>query len=338
MTNTDENTPPSLEDIAAAAFDAVEAGEVAPQAEPLPFDEPAAAPDAVVDAPAGDPAEGKQPAPDVGDAANTGEPGADTQAQPTDDRAPSSWKPEIAQKWAEVPKEVRDEIKRRETDYHKGIEQYKQAASIGHAIEKVVTPHMETFQRLGVDPLTAINHLLAADQRLRYGSPEQKAEYLGVLAQEYGIALETVKPRPPLDPAMMELQRQNQHLQQYRQSVEQRETQVVMTEIERFAADPKHTHFETVRDDMVALLNSGRAATLDDAYDKAVWMRPDIRKSLVEQQRATAEKTATAQARSQRAKAAAVGVKGSAPSQGGVLKPGTDIRSIVAAAVAGDIQ
>lgn len=254
-----------------------------------------------------------------------------------DDTAPSSWKREIAQKWGGLPKEVKDEIQRRESDYHKGIEQYKQYAGIGREIERVVSPHMQTIQALGVHPVQAIETLLTADQKLRYGSAEEKAQYFGQLAQEYGIDLKQVQPPAPIDPAIMELRQQNQQLQRFQQSVLEQQNQQAMSEIERFQSDPANVHFESVKDDMALLLQSGKAESLQDAYDKAVWMRPDIRKSLVEQQRTEAEKMATNQARNQRAQTAAVGIKGSSPTKGGSLNPDASLRDTLNAALAGDL-
>lgn len=333
--STEDDTPKSIDEIAAAAFDAVEAGADVPEAEPLEIDEDqtveAAAQEPPAEEPAEDPVEG--PVQEVGEQEEAAEP----EEPAIEDRAPSSWKREVAEKWGELPAEARAEIQRREADYHKGIEQYKQYAGIGHEVEKAITPYLQNIQAAGVAPIEAMQKLFEADHMLRNSTAEQKAQYFSHLAQEYGIDLATVQPPEPVDPAVLELRKQNQELQRFQRSVVERENQTALSEIERFQNDPANVHFEAVKDDMSLLLQSGKATSLKDAYEMAVWMRPDIRKSLVEEQRTEAEKTAIAQAREKRAKAAAVGVKGSAPSKGGVLKPGTDLRGIVAAAVAGDI-
>jgi hypothetical protein len=250
-----------------------------------------------------------------------------------EDPAPSSWKREIAAKWQELPVEVKKEINRRESDYHKGIEQYKQYAGIGRDIERVIAPHMETIQKLGVHPMEAVGALLNADRQLRTGTPEQKAQLLGQLAQEYGIDPKQVQPPPPIDPAVMQLRQQNQQLQRFQQSVIEQQNSQAMSEIERFSKDPANAHFESVKDDMALLLQSGKADSLQDAYDKAVWMRPDIRKSLVEQQRTEAEQ----KARAARAKSANVGIKGSSAKTGSTLKSDASLRDTLRAAFNGDL-
>jgi hypothetical protein len=64
---------------------------------------------------------------------------------------------------------------------------------------------------------------------------------------------------------------------------------------------------------MAALLQAGRATDLDDAYDKAIWARPDLRATLLQQERDKVNKSAASTAQAQRSQAAAVSVKGSSP-------------------------
>ena len=109
-----------------------------------------------------------------------------------------------------------------------------------------------------------------------------------------------------------------------------------MSEIEAFRANPANTHFESVKDDMAALLSAGQATSLQDAYDKAVWMRPDIRQTLVHQQTANAQKQQAAAQRRQRAQSAAGSVKGSAPSKTTTAHHG-DLRDTLEAAWDGDL-
>lgn len=357
MANPEETQELSISDVLNDSYDKIEAGATGPALETEDLTAGAAAADPVIDTPTDDlNAATGQPAEKPADTATNDQPAtkddakgelpadqndagdpAAQQEQDPEDAAPSSWKREVAEKWTELPKEVKDEIQRRETDYHKGIEQYKQYAGIGRDIERVITPHLQTIQQLGIHPMEAIDTLLKADQKLRFGSPEEKAQYFGQLAQEYGIDIGKVQPPAPVDPAVMQLRQQNQQLQQFQRSVMEQQQQQVLAEIEAFKANPQNTHFESVKDDMAVLLQSGKATSLQDAYDKAVWMRPDIRKSLVEQQRTEAEQKTAAQLRNKRAQSAAVGIKGSASSKGGSLNPDASLRDTLNAALAGDL-
>lgn len=316
-----------------AAMDSVDAGEPAPEAEPVEHE----APEVDLDAALGEP-EVEQPEKQEEPVEQAPEREADqapAQELQPDDRAPSTWKPAVAEKWKDLPPEVRAEIQRRESDYHKGIEQYKQGAAIAQEVQQVVTPYMQNFQAAGVHPLQAINHLLGVEHTLRNGSPEQKAQKLAEIARDYGIDLQAVAPLPPMDPQVQALVAQNHQLQNFRMMVEQQQQQAVMSEIEAFRANPENVHFEAVKDDMALLLQAGKAESLQDAYDKAVWMRPDIRQTLVHQQSANAQKQQAEAARRQRAQSAAVGVKGSAPSKTTTTQHG-DLRSALEAAFDGE--
>jgi len=323
----------SISDILSESYDAIEAGEEldVPKAEKLEFEQDEdLAPEENTDA-------AEEPAENDGAKEEESEVVEEESDKEPDEPAPSSWKREIAEKWKDLPVEVKNEINRRESDYHRGIEQYKQYAGIGRDIEKVIQPHMDTIQQLGVHPMEAVGALLNADRQLRTGSAEQKAQLLGQLAQEYGVDLAQVKPPAPVDPAVMQLRQQNAHLQRFQRSVIEQQNAHAQSEIERFSADPKNVHFQAVKEEMSLLLQSGKAQSLQEAYDMASWMRPDIRKSLVEQQRTEAEKKAASQARNNRAKSAAVGIKGSASSTGGSLKPDASLRDTISAALDGDI-
>src|SRR6185437_12722421 len=100
--------------------------------------------------------------------------------------------------------------------------------------------------------------------------------------------------------------RNQQHLQQQEQQRKQQAEQAELTrQIEEFSSSPNRPHFESVRDDMSKLLQAGYAESLDDAYDKAVWARPDIRSTLLKdeeaeriQEQAKVAETAKAKARS----------------------------------------
>lgn len=262
-------------------------------------------------------------------------------------KAPSSWKPEAQAAYLKAaadepltPAEVKlltQEAERRENDYHKGIEQYKVHAHEAQAYQRVVEPYMPTIRGLGVDAPTAIAKLFQADHTLRYSDPATKARFLGQLAQEYGVDLGQVVNAPPIDPNVYYLQQQLQQQQQAVQQVlhqqEMREQAGYQSEIQKFAADPAHPHFEAVKDEMALLLQTGKAQDLKTAYDTAVWMRADIRQSLVEQQRAEALRTATGQAQATRAKSAAVSVKGSSPAGGGVQPVKGSLRDQIEAAI-----
>lgn len=244
-------------------------------------------------------------------------------------KAPSSWKPAAQEAFLKAdrgepltPEEVRlltQEAERRESDFHRGVSEFKTHSERAKAYDQAIAPYQQHLQSLGVDGPTALKHLIHADYTLRTSDPATKANYLRQLANQYGVDL-NIEPQQ-VDPQtqylmsqLQELRRQQQLWQNQWQSQEQSRANQELTS---FATSDKQ-HFEAVRNDMADLLQTGKAKDLQEAYDMAVWMRPDIRQTLLDQQRAEAQRKALDQAQAQRAKAAAVSVKGSSPMSGGV--------------------
>ncbi len=263
-------------------------------------------------------------------------------------KPPSSWKPEAQTAWAKADKgepltaeEVRLlalEAERREGDFHKGVQEFKTHSERARAYDQVITPYRDYLQTLGVDAPTAINALLNADKTLRTGDPATKAAYFAKLAQEYGIDLGQVQQPAPVDANTQFLMQQMHSLRQqqemWQNQIQQQERARAEAELSEFAANKPH--LDAVRNDMADLLQAGKAKSLNEAYDMAVWMRPDIRQTLIEQQRAEAQRKAVEQAQAARAKTASVLVKGSSPSSGGSTAPSGSLRDQLAAAFAND--
>ena len=267
------------------------------------------------------------------------------QTEPTQRKAPSSWKPAAQEAFLKAdrgesltPEEIKlltAEAERRESDFHKGVSEFKSHSERAKAYDAAIAPYQAHLQRLGVDAPTAISALMRADTILRTSDPATKAQYFSQLAREYGIDLNNVQEPPQLDPQtnylMSELQRLRNQQQMWQNQIQQQEQARANSELTKFATADK-SHFDAVRGDMADLLETGKAKTLEEAYDMAVWMRQDIRQSLLDQQRAEAQKKALEQAQTQKARTAAVSVKGSSPVSGGV-QPGTkgSLRDIIAA-------
>lgn len=265
-------------------------------------------------------------------------------APPPERNAFSSWKPAAQQALqkadrgepltADELKLVKAEAERRESDFHKGVSEFKTHSERAKAYDAAVAPYQQHLQRMGVDAPTAISALMRADQTLRTADPQTKVQYFARLAKEYGIDLNQVQNPEPVDPQtqflMQELNELRQSQQMWQNQVQQQEQARVQTELQAFQTADK-PHFDAVRNDMADLLESGKAKSLQDAYEMAVWMRPDVRQSLIDQQLADAQRKALEQAQAQRAKTAAVGVKGSSPIGAGSQPVNGSLRDILAA-------
>jgi len=262
----------------------------------------------------------------------------------TSRKAPSSWKKEAQEAFlkadrgeALTPDEIKmltTEAERRESDFHKGLSEFKSHSERAKAYDQAIAPYQGYLQQMGVDAPTAIQALMRADMTLRTSDPQTKAQYFAQLAREYGIDLGQVQNPQPADPQTQYLMQQMQTLRQQQQmwqnQIQQQEQMRVQQELQSFATADKQ-HFDAVRGDMADLLETGKAKSLQEAYDMAVWMRPDIRQSLIEQQRQDAQRKAVEAAQAQRAKTAAVSVKGSSPTSAGGQTPQGSLRDILAA-------
>lgn len=329
---TDNQT--ALAQALSEAFDHVEAGGTAPEEPELEIDQEST--DGLDNEPA-EPSESDSGQEDV-KSDNEEEYDPDpVEKEPSYESAPSSWKKEVAKKWDDLPDEVKAEIHRRESDAHRGIKQLDELAGFGHTMQGAIAPYIQNIQSSGVQPAQAINHLLGVEHVLRNGSQQEKAAKLAEIARDYQIDLRSVAPLPPIDPNVQQIINQNRELQQFQMTVQQQQQQAVRNEIEAFRANPENVHFNEVSEDMAVLLQTGRAESLQEAYDKAVWMRPDIRQTLVQQQRSEAQKKAVEQKRQKRAKTASGSVKGSANPKATKLNSDASLRDTISAALDGNL-
>lgn len=209
---------------------------------------------------------------------------------------------------------LRAEDKRREENFHKGIEQYRTGHAESKEWHELTSPYRATFEQFGLKAQDAVKNLLAADHTLRYGQPFQKIGTIIQAIQAYGINPADVinvlthgqsAQQEPTDPNYQAL---NQRLaafeqqQQARQREEQeaairaqKEQEVsLQTQIDTFAADPDHEHFELLRPMMAGLLQTGSAKDLTEAYQMAYRSHPATAKMYeAEQQKQWAEKRKT---------------------------------------------
>lgn len=226
--------------------------------------------------------------------------------------APNTWKKESHDAWSKADPVLRAEVERREADFHKGIEQYRAAATYAQTMERAISPHMQTLQSLGITPDKAVAELMQADHKLRFGQPHEKQQYFAQLAQNYGIDLGQVQAMPAIDPNMSAMQQRIQQLegslQQQSLMGQQQQEAALNSEIATFAADPSHSHFESVKGHMSALLQAGQAKDLADAYEQAIYANPTTRGAVLQQQ-ATAQREEAAKKAQAARTAASVNVR-----------------------------
>jgi hypothetical protein len=236
-------------------------------------------------------------------------------------QSPKAYKKEIADKyWDKLDPEFQDELLRREESVEKGFEGYKNHAELGRTVETTLSPYMATINKFGVTPDVAIKELFNSDHILRYGSEQEKVGMMQRIFKDYGINPESVfnslqqgqqQIDPKLQPVYQELNSLKQQQQNWLREQQERENSSLTSEINRLKEGKEH--FELVRNDMAGLLNEGMAKDFNEAYDMAIWARPDLRATLLQQERKTAEDTARNEALKRKQQNASGSLNGSSP-------------------------
>lgn len=229
--------------------------------------------------------------------------------------APPAWSNSVKAKWPTLDPEIRAEILKREADVHRGFTKNDEERNFGKEMRQIVAPYEAIIRAAGGTIPGAVADVLNTAYILRTADPQTKAQTIAQVCQQYGIDLKLVaQPQGEVNPQVAALQQeirqiraeQTQRQQQERQQLEQQ----VLNAVETFGQDPKHPHFRAVSAHMGALMQAGEAKDMEQAYEMAVWARPDLRAQLLAAQ--TAQQTATQQTRqrTEKARAKAVSVRG----------------------------
>ena len=238
-------------------------------------------------------------------------------------RPPASWRKDYHEVWAKADPRMQEYAWQREEQMRAGVEPLLSKAQFADSMQEVLQPYMTTIQGLGLTPDKAVAALMQADHTLRNSDPQTRLAYFQQLAQSYGINLAGMQPQQgqapqqSVDPTVWALQNElnkvRGEVMGWKQQQEMAENQTLLNEINQFSL--KAEHFEDVRPTMIQLLQSGVAQTLDEAYEKAIRLDPDLFDQVQKAQQAEA---AMRQAKEQNkaakaARAAAVSVRSATP-------------------------
>lgn len=249
-------------------------------------------------------------------------------------QAPTTWKQETRAKWDTLPPEIQDEVLKREGDMEQGWKELGGRTQQLRDWDAAVTPYMATINGLGVSPQTAVRDMLAADHTLRYGSPQQKMQLFNQIVQDYGIspdilaAAQNQEPQyqqPMGDPRVDQILG---YIQAQERNNQAQADYAAKQELDKFKS--MAPHLDTVREDMAVLLDTGRAKDLQEAYDKAVWGKAEIRQTLIaEQQKKQAEEAAKVASEARKAAAVNIPAKGRVAATTPAVSMDDDIRDMV---------
>jgi hypothetical protein len=264
---------------------------------------------------------------------------------------PSSWKKEMWEHYDKLDPKVAEYVHQRESEFAKGVSGYKTDYDRAKPLMDAVAQYEPFLRQHNMSADQAVSKLFETDQTLRFGNPQQRLQTFARLAQDYQIPIhemlvqgedgkvymnqQYMQPQTPaqqpqgLSPVQVQKMVQEQLAQQHWVSA-----------IQNFVAakddkgNPKHPHFETVRQTMDGLLRAKLAPDLNTAYEKSLRMHDDIWAQEQAAKQATAQKAAQeAQARQvAKAKSTAASVRTVTPS-GDTPAKTKGIRASVEAAV-----
>lgn len=237
---------------------------------------------------------------------------------------PASWKREHQEAWKTLPPAVRQEITRREREISAAVKDSKMARDGMREFQRIMTPYMQQIQSEGGTPFTAIANVMQSAQMLKTGTPEQRAKAVAAMVRKFGVEIEALDRElaaglapehrtedvitRAIDSRMAPVNQMVAKMQQF----ERMRTDAQIGQVEETVTNfgTGRTHFEAVRGVMADLIemaaSRGQKMSLEDAYDRAVWMDPTIRAAAQKEQELAAASTAHAAAEEARRKAASV--------------------------------
>lgn len=213
-----------------------------------------------------------------------------------DDKAPVSWKPAQRELWSQIPKEARDEIRRRETEIARTLNETGVMRKFATDFANVVAPYQHLIRAQNSTPLQAVQNFMQTAAGLMQGNPMQRAQIVAEIIGNYGVdikaldevlsksynpqaaqhnAVQNGAPPPWAKPMFDFMERAQTQQQMY----EAQQRQQADREIEQMAEKP---FFEDLREDIADLMEiaakRGRVLSLEEAYRKAIELDPDISK------------------------------------------------------------
>ena len=241
---------------------------------------------------------------------------AKTEDEPVWKRPPASWKKDYHEAWKTADPRLQEYAYQREEQMRKGVEPLLTKAQFADQMQEAISPFMNTIRGLGVSPPQAVRKLMEADHVLRTSTPEQKLQLLSSLARDYGVDLTGANPVPmdqTYQQLVNELRSVKGEVMTWKEQQEHAQNQTLLNEINGFAS--KAEYFEEARPTMIKMLNSGFAESLQDAYDKAIRLDPDLFDKVQQAKQAfqTQHRMIEANKAAKAARSAAVSVRSSTP-------------------------
>ncbi|MGI9336884.1 MAG: hypothetical protein ACR2P4_00015 [Gammaproteobacteria bacterium] len=220
-------------------------------------------------------------------------------------KPPLGWKAEAREAWDALPETVRDQVSTREKEIAVAMQDTAEARRFAQTFSDTLTPFKQPLESMGYqDPFSAIRDIVGTAIKMRNGSASERAQATAKVIQDFGVdinALDEVLAGDPstttsstadlealLDKRLAPVNDFLSQQTQRQQRQQQQHQQQTATEVTDFMSDQEFAN--DVRLDMADLLDlaaaRGQSMTLQDAYDKACLINPQVSNVVRERQRA----------------------------------------------------
>jgi hypothetical protein len=236
------------------------------------------------------------------------------------------------ERWAEIPRELQETILEQHGASERTLAEKDKEVAPLRDMQKVFEEHAARLAARGLTPTEVTRNLLTLHAEME----RRPADVLQALARQYGVDLsrapqqQQAAANPELAALRDQVTRLERALTEGQQQTQQTQAQQIEAQIAAFAKD--HPHFTAVRPVMGALISSGAAKDMQDAYDQACHANPSIRAQLAAD---TSRAEAIRRDREAReASARAVSISGTPPTPASKSVPDT-LRGTIEAAFEG---
>lgn len=213
--------------------------------------------------------------------------------------APKSYKKEYAEQFKTLSPEWRKYLTEREKEVERGFSDFGNRLNSYKWLDNVLSPRQERLAKAGFSrPQEWIESLAKIDDAFA----QDPQGTIRILADAYGVGLETNNNTEQNNPLLQKISRLEQNFTSLNNLIaSQRQAEANQT-ISDFVdakdenGNPKHPHFDDVKMVMGQLLNSRLAKNIEDAYDKAVWLVPQVQEKMISARQNAALKDKVAEA------------------------------------------
>ena len=211
------------------------------------------------------------------------------------DALPKSWKKEMEAEWKAASPALRKYAHEREAQVTEGISRYRQGAD---QWSRVTSPFAEVVKAYPDVNISEILATLASNHiQMIQATPEQRRVHAMALARGYGVDLTPAQAaaaadagaavaagNTPDDFSPGQMQRLQsafgpafEAVRKTSAYVEQQIATSASAEVDKFFSDPKNEFVNEVADDILALIKTGKAEGLPEAYELAVMRNPAVK-------------------------------------------------------------